>query len=47
MTFDKPKQLEKHKILLDDFDTGFYTEEEDKDIDLSKIKIHDRSGSAE
>jgi hypothetical protein len=47
MTFDKPKQLDQEKILLDDFDTGFYTEEEDKDIDLSKIKIHDRSGSAE
>ncbi len=47
MTFDKPKQLDQQKILLDDFDTGFYTEEEDKDIDLSKIKIHDRSGSAE
>src|SRR6267154_6508540 len=47
MTFDKPKKLDQQKILLDDFDTGFYTEEDDKDIDLSKIKIHDRSGSAE
>lgn len=47
MTFDKPKKLDQQKIPLDDFDTGFYTEEEDKDIDLSKIKIHDRSGSAE
>jgi predicted RND superfamily exporter protein len=47
MTFDKPKKLDQQKIPLDDFDTAFYTEEEDKDIDLSKIKIHDRSGSAE
>ncbi len=47
MTFDKPKRLDQEKILLDDFDTGFYTEDEDKDIDLSKIRIHDRSGSAE
>lgn len=47
MTFDKPKRLDQQKILLDDFDTGFYTEDEDRDIDLSKIKIHDRQGAAE
>ncbi|GHM99384.1 transporter [Cytophagales bacterium WSM2-2] len=46
MTFDKPKK-NKEKLLIDDFDTSFYTESEDVDIDLSKIKIHDRAGSAE
>ena len=47
MTFDKPKKLKGEKLLIDDFDPGFYGEEEDEAIDLSKIKIHDRSGSAE
>ena len=46
MTFDKPKKS-KEKLLIDEFDTDFYTEQEDVDIDLSKIKIHDRAGSAE
>ncbi|MBS1486007.1 MAG: MMPL family transporter [Bacteroidetes bacterium] len=46
MTFDKPKK-DKEKLLIDEFDPGFYAEQEDADIDLSKIKIHDRSGSAE
>jgi predicted RND superfamily exporter protein len=46
MTFDKPKK-DKEKRLIDDFDSTFYTEQEDVDIDLSKIKIHDRAGSAE
>ena len=47
MTFDKPKKLKGEKLLIDDFDPGFYGEEEDEAIDLSKIKIHDLSGSAE
>jgi predicted RND superfamily exporter protein len=46
MTFDKPK-MDKEKLLIDEFDSDFYNEQEDVDIDLSKIKIHDRSGSAE
>ncbi len=46
MTFDKPKK-DKEKLLIDEFDSDFYNEQEDVDIDLSKIKIHDRSGSAE
>lgn len=46
MTFDKPKK-DKEKLLIDEFDSDFYNEQEDMDIDLSKIRIHDRSGSAE
>ncbi len=46
MTFDKPKRKKDH-MLIDDFDSSFYGEHEDEEIDLSKIKIHDRSGSAE
>lgn len=47
MTFDKPKKSKGEKLLIDEIDPGFYGEEEDLDIDLSKIRIHDRSGSAE
>jgi uncharacterized protein len=46
MTFDKPKKG-KGRLVIDDFDSSFYGEQEDEAIDLSKIKIHDRSGSAE
>ncbi len=48
MTFDKPKKGKKGEHLpIDDFDPGFYSEHEDEEIDLNKIKIHDRAGSAE
>jgi len=47
MTFDKPKNLQEEKLLIDEIDPGFYGEQEDVDLDLSKIRIHDRSGSAE
>jgi predicted RND superfamily exporter protein len=46
MTFDKKKKQKEH-MLIDDFDSTFYGEHEDEEIDLSKIKIHDRRGSAE
>lgn len=46
MTFDKPKKSKNH-LPIDDFDTSFYGEHDDEAIDLSKIKIHDRQGSAE
>ncbi len=42
MTFDKPK---KKKELIDDFDSSFYGEQEDEEIDLNKIKIHSRNSS--
>ena len=46
MTFDKKKAKGEH-MLIDDFDASFYGEDNDEAIDLSKIKIHDRMGSAE
>lgn len=46
MTFDRSKK-DNEKLLIDEIDPTFYTEQEDIDIDLSKIKIHDRAGSAE
>ena len=45
MTFDKPKKRE--HLIIDDFDSSFYGESEDEEIDLSKIKIHNRHPSAE
>ena len=47
LSFDKPKRKKGEHLLIDDFDSTFYGEHEDEAIDLSKIKIHDRSGSAE
>ena len=47
LTFDKPKKSKGEKLLIDDFDPGFYGETEDEAIDLTKIKIHDRRDVAE
>jgi uncharacterized protein len=47
MTFDKSRKTKGEKLLIDDFDPGFYGEAEDEAIDLSKIRIHDRRGVAE
>lgn len=45
MTFDKkPKRTEGH-LLIDDFDSSFYGEQEDEEIDLSKIRIRSRNAS--
>lgn len=47
MTFDrKHRQSEKH-ALIEEVDAGFYSEAEDEEIDLSKIKIHNRHPAAE
>jgi predicted RND superfamily exporter protein len=46
LTFDKP-QPKADRQLIDDIDPTFYGEDEDEAIDLSRIKIHDRTGSAE
>jgi hypothetical protein len=46
MTFDRPKGR-KGDLLIDDFDPGFYGESEDEEIDLNKIRIHNRHPSAE
>jgi uncharacterized protein len=47
LTFDKPRKGKGGDLLIDEFDSSFYGEQDDEAIDLSKIKIHDRSGSAE
>jgi predicted RND superfamily exporter protein len=46
MTFDKPKKQIDWQ-LIDDIDPNFYGETEDEAIDITKIRIHDRKGSAE
>jgi len=47
MTFDKPKRGKGEHFIIDDFDSSFYGEHEDEEIDLSKIKIHNKHPSAE
>jgi uncharacterized protein len=47
LSFDKPKKKKGEHLLIDDFDSSFYGEEEDEAIDLNKIKIHNRHSSAE
>jgi predicted RND superfamily exporter protein len=46
LSFDRPKK-KKERLPIDDFDTSFYSEHEDEEIDLSKIKIHNQHSSAE
>ena len=47
LTFDRPKKLKGEHLLIDDFDSSFYGENEDEEIDLSKIRIHNRHSAAE
>ncbi|MGC1240241.1 MAG: efflux RND transporter permease subunit [Chryseosolibacter sp.] len=47
LTFDKPKKKKGEHLLIDEFDTSFYSESEDEEIDLSKIRIHNRHSAAE
>ena len=47
MTFDKPKRKKDDYALIDDFDSSFYGEGEDEEIDLNKIQIHNRHSAAE
>ncbi len=39
LTFDKPRKAKEEKMLIDDFDSSFYGEHEDEEIDLGKIKV--------
>lgn len=47
MTFDKPKKKKGEHLLIDEFDSSFYGENEDEEIDLKKIQIHNRHSAAE
>lgn len=47
LSFDKPRKKKGDHMLIDDFDATFYGESEDEEIDLSKIRIHNRHAAAE
>lgn len=47
MTFDRPRRKKGERLPIDNFDPTFYGESEDEEIDLSKIRIHNRHPSAE
>jgi predicted RND superfamily exporter protein len=47
LSFDKPKKKKDDYLLIDEFSQNFYSEHEDEEIDLTKIKIHNRDSSAE
>jgi uncharacterized protein len=47
MSFDKPKKKKGEHLLIDEFDSSFYGESEDEEIDLNKITIHNRHSAAE
>ncbi len=47
MTFDRPKKQKGEHLLIDELDPNFYGEHEDEEIDLERIKIHNRHSSAE
>lgn len=45
MTFDKPRK--KDDMLIDELGPSYYGEHEDEEIDLDKIRIHNRHSAAE
>ncbi len=47
LTFDRPKKQKGEHLLIDEFDSTFYGESEDEEIDLTRIKIHNRHSAAE
>jgi predicted RND superfamily exporter protein len=47
LTFDKPRKSEQERLLIDDFDVSFYGEHEDEEIDLSKIRVQQKTGVEE
>jgi predicted RND superfamily exporter protein len=47
LSFDKPKRKKDEHLLIDDFDASFYSETEDEEIDLQKIKISNTHSAAE
>jgi predicted RND superfamily exporter protein len=47
MTFDKPRKKNGEHLPIDELGSSFYGEHEDEEIDLSKIKIHNRHSAAE
>jgi hypothetical protein len=47
LTFDTGKYKRSDAPVIEQLEPGFYTEGEDEEIDLTKIKIHNRHSSAE
>ena len=47
LTFDRPRKKKDEHLLIDEFDSTFYGENDDEEIDLSKIRIHNRHSAAE
>lgn len=47
MTFDRPRRKKGERLPIDNFDPSFYGESDDEEIDLTKIRIHNRHPSAE
>lgn len=47
LTFDRPRKKKGEHLLIDDFDSSFYGESEDEEIDLNRISIHNRHSAAE
>ncbi|MFN9502408.1 MAG: efflux RND transporter permease subunit [Chryseotalea sp.] len=47
LTFDTGKYKRKDAPIIEQLEPEFYTESEDEEIDLNKIKIHNRHSSAE
>jgi predicted RND superfamily exporter protein len=47
LTFDRPKKSKEGDMLIDEFGQGYYSEHEDEEIDLERIKIHNRHSAAE
>lgn len=47
MTFDRKKLQKDNHPLIEQVDPGFYGESEDEEIDINKIKIHNRHPAAE
>ena len=47
ITFDNSRKKNNERLLIDEFESSFYNETEDEEIDLSKIKIHNRNPGGE
>jgi predicted RND superfamily exporter protein len=47
MTFDRSRHKDGETMIIDQVEAKFYTETEDEEIDLDKIKIHNRHPAAE
>ena len=47
MTFDRGKYKTEEHPLIEQFDTDFYGESEDEEIDLDRIKIKNQHPAAE